>query len=75
VIGGMAVVGDNRELLDRLKFLQNAVGGIAGPFDSSWCCAESRHWRCAWNGTARARLRSPNGRPAIPLSLVWSIPD
>ena len=30
----MAVVGDNRELPDRLKFLQNAVGGIAGPFDS-----------------------------------------
>ena len=36
VIGGQAaVVGDDRELAQRLKFLQkNAVGGIAGPFDS-----------------------------------------
>jgi cystathionine gamma-lyase len=34
MIGGVAVVGDDRELADRLKFLQNAVGGIAGPFDS-----------------------------------------
>jgi cystathionine gamma-lyase len=34
VIGGVAVVGDNRELADRLAFLQNAVGGIAGPFDA-----------------------------------------
>jgi len=34
VIGGIAVVGDDRELADRLKFVQNAVGAIAGPFDS-----------------------------------------
>jgi cystathionine gamma-lyase len=34
VIGGVAVVGDDAELAQRLKFLQNAVGGIAGPFDS-----------------------------------------
>jgi cystathionine gamma-lyase len=34
IIGGMAVVGDNAELADRLAFLQNAVGAIAGPFDS-----------------------------------------
>jgi cystathionine gamma-lyase len=34
IIGGIAVVGDNAELSDRLAFLQNAVGGIAGPFDS-----------------------------------------
>jgi cystathionine gamma-lyase len=34
VIGGIAVVGDDRELSERLGFLQNAVGGIAGPFDS-----------------------------------------
>ena len=34
IIGGMAVVGSNAELADRLTFLQNAVGGIAGPFDS-----------------------------------------
>lgn len=34
MIGGMAVVGGNRETADRLAFLQNAVGGISGPFDS-----------------------------------------
>jgi cystathionine gamma-lyase len=37
VIGGVAVVsGDERcaEWRERLKFLQNAVGAIAGPFDS-----------------------------------------
>ena len=34
IVGGCAVVGDNRELAEKLKFLQNAIGGIAGPFDS-----------------------------------------
>ncbi|TIT78054.1 MAG: cystathionine gamma-synthase [Mesorhizobium sp.] len=34
MVGGVAVVGDNQDLADRLKFLQNAIGGISGPFDS-----------------------------------------
>jgi len=37
VIGGIAVVGQEphqQELRERLGFLQNAVGAIAGPFDS-----------------------------------------
>lgn len=34
MIGGIAVVGDNVELAEELKFLQNAVGGVSGPFDS-----------------------------------------
>jgi cystathionine gamma-lyase len=34
IVGGCAVVGNNRELAEKLKFLQNAIGGIAGPFDS-----------------------------------------
>jgi cystathionine gamma-lyase len=34
MIGGIAVVGDNSELAEQLKFLQNAVGGISGAFDS-----------------------------------------
>jgi cystathionine beta-lyase/cystathionine gamma-synthase len=34
MVGGTAVVGENAELRDRLKFLQNAVGAIQGPFDS-----------------------------------------
>jgi len=33
MIGGVVVVGENAELHDRIKFLQNAVGAIAGPFD------------------------------------------
>jgi len=34
VIGGMAIIGDDRDLAERVAFLQNAVGSIAGPFDS-----------------------------------------
>lgn len=34
VIGGVAVVGANAEIADRMKFIQNATGGILGPFDS-----------------------------------------
>jgi cystathionine gamma-lyase len=34
VIGGIAVVGQNAELAERLGFLQNSVGAIAGPFDA-----------------------------------------
>ena len=34
MIGGTAVVGENKELAERVGFLQNAVGGIQGPFDS-----------------------------------------
>ncbi|MDG2528784.1 trans-sulfuration enzyme family protein [Caulobacter endophyticus] len=34
VVAGVAVVGDNPELIDKLRFLQNAVGAVLGPFDS-----------------------------------------
>jgi cystathionine gamma-lyase len=34
MVGGCVVVGDNEDLRERLKFLQNAVGAISGPFDS-----------------------------------------
>ncbi len=34
MVGGVVVTGENRELGDRLAFLQNAVGAIGGPFDS-----------------------------------------
>jgi cystathionine gamma-lyase len=34
MIGGVAVVGDNKELGDRMWFLQNSVGAIQGAFDS-----------------------------------------
>ena len=34
MVGGVAVVREEGEILDQLKFLQNAVGAISGPFDS-----------------------------------------
>jgi cystathionine beta-lyase/cystathionine gamma-synthase len=34
VVNGVLVVGDNQELAERLTFLQNSVGAVAGPFDS-----------------------------------------
>ncbi len=34
MVGGIAVVGANPELAERMTYLQNAVGGVQGPFDS-----------------------------------------
>ena len=34
MVGGVLVVGDDRDLGERVAFLQNAVGAVAGPFDS-----------------------------------------
>ena len=34
MVGGAAVVGDNKELRETMAFLHNAVGAIQGPFDS-----------------------------------------
>ena len=34
MVGGVAVVGENKELADQMAFLQNSVGAIAGAFDS-----------------------------------------
>jgi cystathionine gamma-lyase len=34
MVGGVVVVGENPDLSDKLAFLHNAVGAIAGPFDS-----------------------------------------
>ena len=34
MVGGIAIVGDNAELAERMAFLQNSVGAVAGPFDS-----------------------------------------
>jgi cystathionine gamma-lyase len=33
-IGGAAVVRDDKSLIERLGYLQNAIGGVPGPFDS-----------------------------------------
>lgn len=34
VVNGILVVGGNKDLEEKLTFLQNAVGAVAGPFDS-----------------------------------------
>ena len=34
VIGGILVVGDDDELAERIRFVQNSVGAVQGPFDS-----------------------------------------
>jgi cystathionine gamma-lyase len=34
VVGGVVIAGDNADVADRLTFLQNAIGSVAGPFDS-----------------------------------------
>ncbi len=34
IIGGIAVVGADAELAEKLEFLQNSVGAVQGPFDS-----------------------------------------
>ncbi len=34
IVGGIAIVGEDTRLAEQLSFLQNAVGAIAGPFDS-----------------------------------------
>lgn len=34
VVAGVAVVREDKEIIERLRYLQNAVGGILSPFDS-----------------------------------------
>lgn len=34
VVSGVVIVGDNSTLAEKIAFLQNSCGGIAGPFDS-----------------------------------------
>ena len=34
MVGGVVAIGDDKDLGERLAFLQNAVGAVAGPFDS-----------------------------------------
>jgi cystathionine gamma-lyase len=34
MVGGIVVVGDDKDLAEQLAFLQNSVGAVQGPFDS-----------------------------------------
>lgn len=33
MVGGVAVIGDNDELIEQMTFLQNSIGSVPGPFD------------------------------------------
>lgn len=33
IVGGVAIVGDNKAIADQLRFLQNAIGSVPSPFD------------------------------------------
>ena len=74
MVGGVAVVGENKELAERLGFLQNAVGAIQGPFDSflalrglkTLALRMERH--CASGAEDRGAARSPSEGEARVLS-------
>ena len=75
IVGGAAVVRDDLGLIDRLRFLQNATGGVMDPFSSFLALRGLRTLplrmeRHAANALAVARLPrvSPEGRArrAIP---------
>jgi cystathionine gamma-lyase len=34
MVGGVVIVGDDAEIAEKMTFLQNAIGGVQGPFDS-----------------------------------------
>ena len=34
MVGGIAVVGDNEALIEKMAFLQNSIGAVNGPFDA-----------------------------------------
>lgn len=69
VIGGIAIVGDNPDLRERLGFLQNSVGAISGPFDAFLTlrgvktlalrmerhCGNAWPWPSGWSASRRWR--------------------
>ena len=68
MIGGAVVVGPKQELIDQIRFLQNAVGAISGPFDSFLALRglktlALRMQRHSENGLAIARWLE--GRPDV----------
>jgi len=52
VVGGALVITDPG-LAEAVRFHQNSLGGVPGPFDPGWCCAEPRPSASGWTGTAR----------------------
>ena len=69
MVGGIAVVGDNDDLVERMLFLQNSVGAVAGPFDAYLALRgvktlalrmrhhnqAARSWHNGWNSIRRSK--------------------
>ena len=68
MVGGILVVGDNKELGEQLAFLQNSIGGVQGPFDSFLALRglKTLHLRMrAHNDNALALAQWLEAHPAI----------
>ena len=84
LIGGAAVVRDAPDLIDQLKFLQNATGGVLDPFSSFLALRGlktlplrmARHAANAlavaefWRATTRSRASSIRACVAI-RNIIW----
>ena len=65
LVAGLVVVNDSI-LAERLGFIQNATGGVLGPFDSFLLIRGIKTlgvrldpWACAWTATWRTRKKPP----------------
>jgi cystathionine beta-lyase/cystathionine gamma-synthase len=68
VVAGIVVVGDNPALAEQLTFLQNAIGGVAGPFDAYMALrgVKTLALRMERHCTSAARIAAwLEGHPAI----------
>ena len=74
MVGGVAVVGENAELRERLTFLQNAVGAIQGPFDSFLALRGLKTLALRMERHCASALKIANGWSAIPKCAACSIP-
>ena len=65
IIGGIAVVGDDAELAEKIGFLQNSVGAVQGRSTVSSPCVASRRCTCACAHIATMRWNWRNGWNSI----------
>jgi cystathionine gamma-lyase len=77
MVGGVVVVSAEprlQALSERLAYLQNAVGGVSGPFDSFLVLRGLRRLRYAWSGIAPVRTTWHAGSPSSPRWLRCTTP-
>ncbi len=65
VVAGLAVVGSNKDLAERLGYLQNAIGGVLDPFSSFLTLRGIRTLSLRVESTAPMRWRLRNGWSSI----------